>query len=1014
MLQLSKFGPKEALVEEELYHQIRGVLDKNNSCLNGIKFGTIQPQWSVHGGGIADLVLTFDDGKPFLVIECKRKIDKPSGSKTIRDFDVFGNNVLNQALSYAMRLGTFAFATTNGSRLALFRTPKEGEPFRIDTHRLLVIDPFKLDSKNVNGLLDFLSKWQSGIHVRLVEIDWFFISRLRSFVDFLSKSFEPVIKTLSSEPEFSKKLQDFSQRVGGVTLNQLARENAYLLMNKIVFYKILERHYKVSKLKPISAPDGKFFCEFLKGFFKKAIIVTGDFEPIFITEFYDDIPLPNEEFILDEVNSFIQEMDTYRLEEVGSDVVGYIYEELIPDEERHRLGQFYTPPPIAELIVKWAVRSSGDVILDPAVGSGTFPVKAYKRLYELILDKHAKSEKKISSGAIHKKILSQLYADDINPFSAHLTSVNLAMRNVKHPTSEMNIFVEDFFSLRSRMEVFAPYTIKTPQGEIKRHIAIPPFDAIVANPPYTRGNEINNKTEKLISLSIGDTLKKYKMSGGLLNETGIYVHFIIHAYDFLKKHGRIGMIINNSWLQADYGVNFGNFLLDHFRVKAVIDFNQRLFRVPLVATCVLLLEKEDNANERRKNKTVFLYVDEESEVEDILVAVNEPQKWVDIFHINEVNQNDLPTDQKWVKKFFNTEEIEVAIAGSPLMVSTAHFFEPRYSNITGVTARGGTGADKFFYLSKQESTKWNIPKDFLVPVLVRSRYNKFFTFTIDDWKDLRQREKPCYAFVCHQGKNNLSESVKEFIKWGEKTDLVRIKADEQPKTANQSLASLTRAKDKKRFFGWYDLRGITKSPIFVSRRAQYHNKFALAKINKLAIDDGFVTFVPKNEIMDLQLNAVLSSLNSDIGRFFVEIYGRSTGGGAIELDDKSAGKIPIINYEKISKESIEELGVLFSKLEAETRQIGDAETQESILKLQPIVDGIDAKMADILGIDFAVIEKMKTITKFFYERRLARIDDARPESVKGEEEPKIGPPKKLKKVQKINNDKQLTKWLDEK
>lgn len=821
------------------------------------------------------------------------------------------------------------------------------------------------------------------------------------------------MKILSSEPDSSKRLEAFSLRVGGITLDQLARETAYLLMNKIVFYKTLERHYKVSKLKPISAPDGKFFTKFLKGFFEKAIAVTGDFEPIFVTEFYDDIPLPDEEFVLDEVNSFIQEMDTYRLEEVGSDVVGYIYEELIPDDERHRLGQFYTPPPIAELIVKWAVRTPSDVILDPAVGSGTFPVKAYKRLLELILEKDAKFRKHPDSGAIHKKILSQLYADDVNPFSAHLTSVNLAMRNVEHPTSEMNIFVEDFFSLRSRMEVFAPYIIKTPKGEIKRHIAIPAFDAIIANPPYTRGNEINETTQKLINLSIGDALKKYKMSGGLLNETGIYVHFIIHAYDFLKKHGRIGMIINNSWLQADYGIDFGNFLLDNFKIRAVVDFNQRLFRVPLVATCVLLLEREDDPLERSKNTTVFLYVDKESDVGDILNAINEPKNWTNSFLINNVKQSDLPNDQKWIKKFFDTEKIEKAITNSHLMTSAGNLFETRYGNIAGVMARGGTGADRFFYLSKQEANKWNIPKDCLVPVLVRSRYNKFFTFTIDDWKDVKQRDKPCYAFVCHQRRSALSESVKEFIKWGEKTALVRVKADEQPKTANQSLASSTRAKDSKRFFGWYDLGGVSKSAILASRRAQYRNKFVMVKTTKLAIDDGFINFIPKREMQEPKLNAILASLNSDIGRFFVEIYGRSTGGGVIELDDKSAGKIPVINYDEISKKDVEELGMLFNKLEAETRQIGEAETRDSIEKLQHIIDEIDARIMGILGIDLALVERMKAITKFFFERRLARIEDARPESIKGEEEPRIAPPKKMKKQQKTDNNKQLTTWFEE-
>lgn len=1002
---------KEAQVEEELYHLIRVVLDKHGFKLNGVEFGKIQPQHSVNGG-VADLVLPFSDGKHFLVIECKRKISRPSGVQTIRDFDIFGSNVLNQALNYAMRLGTLAFATTNGSRLALFRTPKAGEPFRIDTHRLLVLDPLRLEEKGVEELLSFLAKWNVGVPVRLVEIDWFFISRLRSFVDFLSKSLQPVMEQLASDKVTSKKFEEFSQKVGGVTTEQLARETAYILMNKIIFYKILERHYgDLPKLKPISAPDGGYFIKFLKGYFEKAIQVTGDFEPIFITEFYDDIPFPNVDYVLDEVNSFIEEMDTYRLEEVGSDIVGYIYEELIPDEERHRLGQFYTPPPIAELIVKWAVRSPKDVILDPAVGSGTFPVKAYQRLMELKTEQHRKSREKIDSGAMHKEILAQIYADDINPFPAHLTSMNLAMRNVEYPTSEMNIIVEDFFNLRSKMVFFTSHVVKTPKGEAKRHFIIPAFDAVVANPPYTRGVEITDKTRKSINISMERLLKKYKLSGGIGKETGIYVYFMMHALSFLKKSGRIGMIVSNSWLQSGYGIDFCNFLLDHFKVKAVIDFNQRLFRVPLVATCVLFLQKEENAEDRSKNKTVFLYVNAESKVEEILDAVDNPEGWKTKFLSNIVKQGDLPKDQKWIKEFFDTEEIESTIMNSPVTALTSVLFEPRYGNIIGVTARGGTGADRFFYLSKQDVTKWDIPDVYLSPVLVRSRYSKSFTFTREDWNGLKNAGKPCYAFACHKAKNTLPKKVQEFIRWGETTELVRVKADEEPKTAIQSIASMTREKDKKHFFGWYDLGGVLKAPVFASRRAQYHHRFVLSKNPDLAIDDGFITFIPKEEMSELQLTTALTFLNSDIGRFFVEILGRSTGGGVIELDDKSAGKIPILNCNKISGEQARVLSELFAKLEAETRQIGEAETQESLERLQLIIDNIDKKIAEILGLKAVLVERMKEIVKFFFERRVSRTEKASPESVKGEEEPRITPPKKMKKQHKPMTDKQLTKWI---
>jgi len=40
------------------------------------------------------------------------------------------------------------------------------------------------------------------------------------------------------------------------------------------------------------------------------------------------------------------------------DITGYIYEDLIPAEERHQMGQFYTPQPIAELIARWCINGN--------------------------------------------------------------------------------------------------------------------------------------------------------------------------------------------------------------------------------------------------------------------------------------------------------------------------------------------------------------------------------------------------------------------------------------------------------------------------------------------------------------------------------------------------------------------------------------------------------------------------------------------------------------------------------
>lgn len=40
--------------------------------------------------------------------------------------------------------------------------------------------------------------------------------------------------------------------------------------------------------------------------------------------------------------------------------------------ERKSLGSFYTPPEVADMLVRWVVRSPSDRLLDPACGNGRF------------------------------------------------------------------------------------------------------------------------------------------------------------------------------------------------------------------------------------------------------------------------------------------------------------------------------------------------------------------------------------------------------------------------------------------------------------------------------------------------------------------------------------------------------------------------------------------------------------------------------------------------------------------
>jgi len=63
----------------------------------------------------------------------------------------------------------------------------------------------------------------------------------------------------------------------------------------------------------------------------------------------------------------------FRLAEVESDVLKILYESLIDRDERHGLGEYYTPDWLAAKMVRHAVdRPLEQRVLDPACGSGTF------------------------------------------------------------------------------------------------------------------------------------------------------------------------------------------------------------------------------------------------------------------------------------------------------------------------------------------------------------------------------------------------------------------------------------------------------------------------------------------------------------------------------------------------------------------------------------------------------------------------------------------------------------------
>lgn len=80
------------------------------------------------------------------------------------------------------------------------------------------------------------------------------------------------------------------------------------------------------------------------------------------------------------IERLVLQVGAFRLAEVKADVLKGLYESLIDPEQRHVLGEYYTPDWLAESICAAAVRDPlTERVVDPACGSGAFLFHAVRR-----------------------------------------------------------------------------------------------------------------------------------------------------------------------------------------------------------------------------------------------------------------------------------------------------------------------------------------------------------------------------------------------------------------------------------------------------------------------------------------------------------------------------------------------------------------------------------------------------------------------------------------------------------
>ena len=940
---------KESTIDSEIYRHLANII-KTGFEHDGVKYNKVEFHYRV-GSGEADIVVFGEKGgKPLtLVIEAKGR-----DAKKTKTLDPYSVGVIGQALGYAKVLGAQFVATTNGDMLLLFDAfmnkplleTQIGAGYKV-----------KYDAEFFKRFLRDLAAYTNGT-LALLPLGDAFVGRLKYFHEILIPSaYSSLKEKLKTNAKFETDYRAWVEEQGFKFVNDthenIAKQFAYLIMNRVLFYKTLETrkpelHLPELKSQEEEKFEPKDFPTKLRKYFDK-VVNDVDYEAVFeYAQILDDISitLPLAEYL----NDFIRDLEHYNLSGIRRDVIGHVYEQMIPADERKRLGQYYTPPLICDLIATLCINSPEAKILDPSCGSGGFLLSSYSRLLNLM-------NKKESDGKSHNYILNHIYGIDINQFAAHLSVVNLSIRNLDANTDIVNVMASDFFKVSANQATLTPHKKLSLKGYAEVYHALPAnFDVVITNPPYTRQDDIGNKkyVDFIRNIALSFDGKEMKLS----SEAGIYTYFFTHGFHFLKEGGLLGYIVSNSWMDVKFGKELQKFFLDNFKIKSIIDFDKRSFQEAAVNTVIVILQKLTGKNsklERDSNKVKFVRVKGHLSVKQITNIVDKTTNSYEDENVRciLISQHELYKDSKW-GKYLKAPEVYYKLMENKKITEL--------QKLATVSAGTVTLANDFFILQKDQAKKMGIEQRYLKPAITKAKTIKFL--------DARNSDTDAYILTVNDTIKELSDTnVLKYVRYGEQKDITLTRGSEKGKVIRGYHNTPALATKKI----WYSLGEIKAEPILVPVLV-YDRWYAVWNKENIHVNDTFYWVKPLEENNTM---ALLGVLNSTLIEFFVEIYGKAVyGEGVIQLRKHIFDELPVPNINLFSKRTKENVGNLFEKL-CDARRNHDEKAESKIKEeLDDIIfDALsikDLKREVVISLDnMKATRKSKTEAKVLIDGREA-------------------------------------------
>jgi len=275
-------------------------------------------------------------------------------------------------------------------------------------------------------------------------------------------------------------------------------------------------------------------------------------------------------------------------------VIDEAFKYLIPEESKKKEGQFFTPRPIQDMVIKILNPKAHEFVIDPECGSAGFLLHSVKWVAGGVVTR------KGLTMAAKNFMQNNIYGIDFTEEAIKMAkAINLIIGDGKSHIFGGGSYGDSLNPLLWNDEIkaaFRPRLLRFPKNSEKdrdnqNRFLYFDFDLLMTN-LLVSGNVKGRDVLRLYQLAVKNSR--------LVKQIGRHILLLDRSLQFIRPGGRMAIVLPQIFLNSTSAEYIRKFIIDEARILAVVGLHRNTFKPHTgIKTSILFLQKYTNEEKKK-------------------------------------------------------------------------------------------------------------------------------------------------------------------------------------------------------------------------------------------------------------------------------------------------------------------------------------------------------------------------------------------------------------------------------